>query len=147
MGNQISREMKRFNYLISETDAVYHEMSLKLGVSDSTMYVLYAICEYNEGYRCPLQEICRRTGVSKQTINSALRKLEAEGLVVLERRGAKNKDVCLTNEGIRLAERTAMRMIKAEDDILNSWSKEDLEKYLELTERFLTELKEKNREI
>lgn len=147
MNNQISREMKRFNYLISETDAVYHEMSLKLGVSDSTMYVLYAICEYDDGYRCPLKEICLRTGISKQTINSALRKLEAEGIVVLERSGTKNKDVCLTKEGIRLAKRTAIRMIQAEDDILNSWSKEDLEKYLQLTERFLMELKEKARDI
>ena len=38
-------------------------------------------------------------------------------------------------------------MIEAENEILASWSKEDVEKYLELTERFLSALKVKAKEI
>lgn len=136
-----SGEMKRYNHLLGEIDAVYHEMTLKLGLSDSAMKILYTIC--NNGESCPLQEICRRSGVSKQTINSAIRKLEAEDIVYLEPYGAKNKNVCLTDKGKHLAENTAFRMIEAENDIFASWPKEDLEKYLELTESFLVSLKEK----
>lgn len=137
----VSKEMKRFNYLIGEIDAAYHEMSLKLGLSDSAMRILYTICD--NGECCLLQEICRRSGVSKQTINSAIRKLEKEGIVYLEPAGTRNKNVCLTDKGKRLAERTAARMIEAENDIFASWKKEDVEKYLELTERFLIAFREK----
>ena len=71
MEGYTTKEMRRFNYLLSETDAAYHEAALRLGMSDSTMQVLYAIC--NNGDSCPLSEICSQSGISKQTINSALR--------------------------------------------------------------------------
>ena len=141
MENYVSKEMKRCNYLIGEIDAVYHEMALNLGLSDSAMRILYAICDSGES--CLLQEICRRSGVSKQTINSAIRKLEAEGIVYLEPAGGKSKNVCLTKEGKRLAEQTVIRIMEAENDILASWAKEDVDKYLGLTEEFLTAIREK----
>ena len=78
MKGYASKEMRRFNYLIVETDAVYHEAALKLGLSDSALQILYTVCDYDGGDACPLQEISRRTGISKQTINSAIRKLEKE---------------------------------------------------------------------
>lgn len=145
MKSCISKEMKRYNHLVSEMDAEYHEISLKLGLSDSAMKILYSICE--NGDNCLLQEISRRFGVSKQTINSAIRKLEKEGIVYLKSVGAKNKNVCLTDEGKQLAKHTAIRLIEMENDIFASWEKDDLEKYLELTERFLASLKEKNRNL
>ena len=141
----ISNEMKRYNHLAGEIDAVYHEISLNLGLSDSAMKILYTICD--NGDSCLLQEISRRSGVSKQTINSAIRKLEKEGIVYLKSVGAKNKNVCLTDKGKQLAKHTAIRLIKMENDIFASWEKNDVEKYLELTERFLTSLKEKNRDL
>ena len=70
-----SKEMRRYNHLVGEIDGVYHEMSLRLGLSDSAMIVLYTLCD--SGGPCPLRDICRRSGLSKQTVNSALRKLEA----------------------------------------------------------------------
>ncbi len=145
MREHISKDMKRFNYLLTETDNVYHVASAKLGLSDSAMHILYTICDYDEGDSCPLREVCRRTGISKQTINSAIRKLEKEGILYLEQAGARTKKLCLTQDGKLLAERTALKIIKAENDILNSWSREDVEKYLDLTERFLDSFKEEVR--
>lgn len=141
----ISNEMKRYNHLVGEIDAVYHEISLNMGLSDSAMKILYTICD--NGDSCPLQEISRRSGVSKQTINSAIRKLEKKGVVYLKSVGAKNKNVCLTDEGKQLAKHTAIRLIAIENDIFASWEKNDVEKYLELTERFLASLKEKSKNL
>lgn len=140
-----SKDMKRFNHLLGEIESVYHEMALRFGQSDSVMNILYTICDYGES--CPLQEICRRSGISKQTINSGLRKLETEGIVYLEQAGARGKNVCLTEKGKELAENTAIRVIETENGILASWPKEDVEKYLELTEHFLVAIKEKAKEI
>ena len=97
-----------------------------------------SICD--NGSRCLLQNVCRQSGLSKQTVNSALRKLETEGFVYLESVSSKNKRVCLTETGKRLGERTAGRLIEAENAIFASWSREDVEKYLSLTEMFLKDL-------
>ena len=140
MNNYASKEMKRYNHLLGEIEATYPEMSLKLGLSDSAMSVLYTICD--EGESCPLSEICRRSGLSKQTVNSAIRKLEADGILYLEKAGVRSKTVCLTAAGKELAGRTALRLLNVENAILASWPRQDVEKYLELTERFLTALRE-----
>lgn len=145
MNNYFSTEMRRFNHLLHEIDSAYHEMSMKLGLSDSAMIILYTICE--RGDSCPLLELCRRSGISKQTINSAIRKLETEGIVYLEMADAKKKIVCLTQQGRQLAERTAVRMIEAENEIFASWPKEDVEQYLELTKRFEEALREKTKAL
>ena len=139
MEGYTTKEMKRLNYLISETDAVYHEAYLKLGLSDSEGQILYTIC--NNGDSCPLSEICRLSGISKQTVNSALRKLEREGLVYLETYVGRRKMVCLTEQGKVRAEQTVVRLIGIENGILDSWSGEELALYLKLTERYLEELR------
>lgn len=140
-----SNEIKRFNHLISETDALYHEIALKLGLTDSALQILYTVC--NNGECCPLQEICRISGISKQTINSSLRKLEADKIVYLEQISGKSKNVCLTEKGKVLAESTVAKLIKAENEVFSSWSKEDSDKYLELTELYLTELRKKSEQF
>lgn len=145
MKTDFSKNLKRYNYLAGEIEAAYHEMSLALEISDSAMIVLYAVCD--QGDSCLLRDICRNFGVSKQTVNSALRKLEAEGVVYMESAGMKNKRVCLTEKGKLVADRTARRMMEAEDGVFASWPREDVEKYLELTELFLQGFKEKCSEI
>ena len=141
MGCGPSKELRRYNHLLGEIAGAYHEMSLKLGLSDSVMNVLYTLCD--SGGSCPLREICRRSGLSKQTVNSALRKLEAEGTVYLEPVSARSKSVCLTEAGRALAAGTAERVIHIENDIFAAWPGEDVERYLELTERYLLALRER----
>lgn len=145
MNSFTSKDLKHFNHLITEMDAAYHEISLKLGLSDSAMSILYTICNYGES--CLLQDICRQSGLSKQTINSSLRKLETGNILYLEMAGAKSKRVTLTDAGKALAQKTALQVINTENEIFASWSREDVEKYLELTEDYLTALKEKAKQL
>lgn len=140
-----SGEMRRCNHLSAEIDAVYHLMSKSMGMSDSEMMLLYTV--YGNGGSCPLKEVTLCSGVSKQTLNSALRKLEAEGTVLLESADAKHKTVVLTEKGAELCGRTVSRIISAENEILSSWESEDVERYLALTERFLCDLKMKATEV
>lgn len=140
-----STAMKRYNHLMSEIEAAYHEISWKLKVSDSAMQILYTICD--NGTSCLLQEICHDTGLSKQTINSAIRKLERENIIYLESVGAKNKKVCLTEKGKQFADQTAGRVIQAENEIFESWPSEDVQKYLDLTEAYLSALQKKAEEF
>lgn len=136
---QIDR--RRYSCLTSEIDGAYHMAALKCGVSDSAMRILYTICLY--GDQCLLSDIVHLSGVSKQTINSALRKLEQQGAVYLEQADGKKKLVCLTAQGKQLAQRSAMRVLQMEDEIFDGWSRDDCETFFRLIERFLTAFREK----
>lgn len=141
MPDPIRQQSKRLQLLFSETDAVYHEATLKFGLTDSSMIVLYTICLFDGS--CPLGDIAALSGLPKQTVNSALRRLEGDGVLYLEAAGGRKKRVCLTEKGHGLCRDTALRLMRLEDEIYASWPPEDLEKYLSLTQRFLSGLREK----
>lgn len=141
MGKYTSNKMKRYNYLVSEIEAVYHESSIRLGISDSVLRILYTICD--QGEKCPLANITRKTGLSKQTVNSAVHKLEKDNIVFLEAADGKSKNVCLTEKGISFSQSSVVKIMNIENEIFDSWESSDVEKYLELTEKYLHALKDK----
>ena len=138
-------DLKRFNHLIGELDAVYHEMWLRLGLSDSESKILYTTCNFGDS--CLPADVCRLTGLSKQTVNSAVRKLEGEGVLYAEAADGRAKRLCLTEEGKRHAGRTAFRILELENEVFVSWPREDVARYLDLSERFLLSLREKSKAL
>ena len=134
-------ELKRFNHLTGEIEALYHEAALKLGMSDSAMNILYTIC--NVGDNCLLSDICRLSGTSKQTIHSAVRILENDGIVYLEAKFGRKKAVCLTEKGKAKVQATVARVIEIENQIFSSWTKSEREEYLRLTKDYMLAFKEK----
>ncbi len=142
---QQSNGMQRYNYLLGELEAVYHSISLYMGLSDSISRILYAICD--QGDRCPLSLICRRTGLSKQTVNSALRRLEEKGLVRLEAVDGRAKEVCFTPAGRQLADGTARRILEMENRAMGDFAPGEVQQYLDLTERFLRSLQRQAEEL
>ncbi len=141
MSEYVSKSLRRLNHIISGTDALYHEASFRLGISDSVCMILYSILTVGES--CPLNVIVKSTGLSKQTVNSALRRLEKDGLAYLEAVDGRSKNVCLTEKGVILASTTAGRIISIENDILASWPEEDIRRYFELSEKFRLGLEER----
>ncbi|MDO5784123.1 MAG: MarR family transcriptional regulator [Eubacteriales bacterium] len=136
---------KRFSYLTSEIEAAYHEAALKFGVSDSAMRILYTLSL--GGGEQLLSDIVRLSGISKQTINSSLRKLERDEIIYLEMAGLRKKKVCLTEKGTILAQNSAMKILEIENAVFASWSKVERDMYIDLTERFLISFREKTKEI
>ena len=86
---------EQYTYLAGEINALYHEAAVKMGLSDSVQNILYVLCD--QGSRCSQSEIGRLTGISRQTINSAIRKLERNGIVYLEQ-GRGRRHHCLPDE-------------------------------------------------
>lgn len=129
----------RINYLTSEMDALYHQLSLKQGISDSVSMVLYAI--YEKGGGCLLSEIYKDTGVSKQTVNSAIRKLESQGVLYLEAHTGRLKRVQLTEQGLEMAQNTVGQLMDAEVMAFADWSDQDVATHVHLMERYLEDLR------
>ena len=141
----LNQEIKRISHLLTETDASYHDAALKLGLSDSALKILYTICE--NGEECLLSDIIHLSGVRKQTINSALRKLEDEGIVFLKPAGVRTKKVCLTDKGKETVKDTVLKVMAIENKIFGSWERHELDMYIELTQRYLTALREEIKEL
>ena len=140
MENIISKELRRYNYLLSETDAAYHEASMKTGLSDSVSMILYTL--YENGGECLIKDVRNCSGMSKQTAGSAVKKLENDGIVSLVAEG-RTKRITLTEKGKTLADNTVKKIIEAENDVFSSWKKEDVETYFRLTAKYLEDFKKK----
>ncbi len=145
MSGYFSRDMERLNYLLSEIHEVYHDASVRLGVSDSAMDILYTLCI--AGDRCPLRDIARLSGSSRQTIHSAVRGLERDGIIRLEAKNGRDKLVCLTDAGRTLTEATAQRVIAMENEIFDGWEEKEREQYLHFLQKYLTDLRTKIKDL
>ena len=131
-----TNELHQINYLTSEMDALYHKSSLKLGITDSISIVLYSI--HDAGERCLLSDIYKKSGINKQTVNSAIRNLEADGLLYLRQHIGKTKMVILTNKGKDFVNKTVVKLCKAEAKAFDSWSAEEVSTYIRLMEKYVS---------
>lgn len=130
---------EQYTYLAGEINALYHEAAVKMGLSDSVQNILYVLCD--QGSRCSQSEIGRLTGISRQTINSAIRKLERDGIVYLEQGRGRNTIVCLTEQGKAFAAQRVVPLLEAEQKIWNEWTPEEQREYLRLTQKYRDGLK------
>jgi DNA-binding MarR family transcriptional regulator len=127
-------EIHRINYLTSEMEALYHQASLKLNITDSVSIVLYTI--YNTGENCLLSDIYKKSGISKQTVNSAIRGLEMNGILYLKRYTGRAKKIILTEKGKDYTNNTVAKLYKAEAQAFDSWSTEEINTYIRLMEKY-----------
>ena len=97
--------------LSKELDHIYHEVSLKMGLSDSGFSLLYALCE--RGVPTAPSELYAEWSLSKQTGHSALLALERRGLVALTPAGAVY--VKQTIQPLMAAERSSFARLTGEE--------------------------------
>lgn len=138
-------KVEKISWLTSEIDGLYHAASVRVGLSDSEMYILYTISV--EGGSCPLRDVYKLTGLSRQTVNSAIRKLEAEGAVTLEKYRGRSKLVRFTDSGSAYAERTVGKILQAERNVFGRWEETEIDQYIRMLERFITDFTDETKDI
>ena len=131
--------MHQVNCLASDLDSLYHQAALKLGLPDSVMMVLYLLYERDGSY--PLNEIRKETNISKQTLNSAIRKLESEDIVYLKQTNGREKTVCLTEKGTDYTSCTIARLYTAECNAFQDWAETEIRQYLYLMDKYNREFR------
>ncbi len=145
MNKKIFDQVHRINYLAAEMDALYHQASLKIGLADSAMCVLYAI--YDNGEECMLSDIYKQFGISKQTVNSALRKLEDEGIIYLEQFQGRTKKVFLTDKGKDYVKHNVALLYEAESKAYESWTEDELNTHVSLMEKYVESFREQVKKL
>lgn len=125
---------EQYTYLAGEINALYHEAAVKMGISDSVQNILYVICEKNG--ECLQSEISKQTGKSRQTINSAIHKLEKDEIVYLKPGKGRNTILYLTEKGKQFASEKILPLYEVENNIWNEWTPEEQQQYLALTRKY-----------
>ena len=140
----VYEKARMYAYLSAEITSLYHEAAVKIGISDTVLNILYVLCE-KEG-QCLQRDIFRLTGISRQTINSAIRKLERDGIAYLKQGEGRNTMVCLTKKGSNFSTEKILPLFQIEDKIWNEWTAEEQAKYILLTQTYRDALKKHLRE-
>ena len=129
------RQLSEYNHLYKENTAIYRDLSIRMGLTESTFWLLYTLRV--EESPVTQSDMCAILGYPKQTVNSALKKLEQEGLLSLSGgRGRGGKPIRLTEAGIKLAEQTVDFVIEAEQRALLDLSTGEQTRLLTLMRRY-----------
>ena len=128
-------QLSEYNHLYKENTAIYRDLSLRMGLTESTFWILYTLRA--EESPVTQSDMCAVLGYPKQTVNSALKKLEQEGLLTLSGgRGRGGRPIRLTETGLKLAEQTVDFVIEAEQKALLDLSGEEQAQLLALMRRY-----------
>lgn len=138
-------ELKTFNRLYRELNEIYHKIALKQNVSDSAFMILYALTEI--GDNCLQKDICKYFSISKQTINSSIKKLEKQGLLELKSTNNKCVQIILTPKGLQLIKENILPIIKIEKNTFEEIGQKDCKELLRLTKKYKDTFNKKINEV
>lgn len=131
----LQKLLSQYNGLYKEMDEVYHTLARHYGLSDCALWILYILRETQTPQT--QNEICELLSLSKQTVNSALKKLEKEDYIRLEPQpgSQKNKLVRFTARGEALAEKTIDNVFEMEQAAFAQFSDDECAVYLQLIQK------------
>lgn len=130
----ISNALMEFNRIFKRSNEIYHDIALRLGLSNSAFDILYTICELGDG--CLQRDICKATFIPKQTVNSSIRHLEAEGYLTLSSGKGRSMHINLTERGKHLLEHTMYPVIQMENEAFASLTEDECQQMLTLYRRY-----------
>lgn len=138
--------LSEFNSALKENDDIYRGLSKFYGLSECTFWILYTIRLSSK----PItqSDICDFMFQPKQTVNSALKKLENEGYIKLcPAPKCRFKQITLTDAGITLAKDTVDHVILAETGALSALSSEEWTTFIQLFRKFTEILKHQMEDV
>ena len=137
----MSSNLREYNRLYKEINNIYRDAAAKFGLSNSIFDILYTICEVGDG--CLQKDVCDATFIPKQTVNSAIRKLEQEGYLTLSNGKGRSKHIHLTESGHTLLKETIFPIVEAENEAFTELSPQECALLLKLHGKYITALREK----
>ena len=139
LGNPyISNPLKEFNRIYKKTNEIYHDIALRLGLSDSAFDILYSISELGDG--CLQKDICNATCIPKQTIHSSIRQMEKSGYLTLSSGKGRSMHITLTDLGKNLLERTIYPVMQLEGEAFHCMTDEECQQMLALFGKYIQAL-------
>ena len=137
---ETQKYISAYNQLLKECNAIYHAAAMNAGVSDCAYWILYTVQDSSRSYT--QSEICGAGFMPRQTVNSALKKLERDGYLTLKRREGKlGKCICLTETGKSFVQKHIIPVMLAEEKACNQFTDQEKEQFLTLFRSLIEHLK------
>jgi len=129
--------LSEYNCLFKANDKMYRDAVKSFGISESKFWILYAIRNASEGIT--QREIIQHSFLPPQTINSALKKMEADGYVEL-RTGTdkRTKQVFLTEKGEALSAKSVDCLITIEIQASEQLTQEEKNEFLRIFGKYIS---------
>lgn len=130
-----SRQWNRsYSEIKNQYSAVYRSIAVHSGFSETQFRILYHL--YLEQKSYTQNELAEQFYLSKQTINSAIAKLNNMGLVRLDKgtAGKNSKLVSLTESGLQRCEECIKPLLEAENKALSQMDDSEVCEFLRLYE-------------
>ncbi len=137
--------MKEYNRIFKECNYIYHDIALKLGLSDSGFDIFYTLCDIGDG--CLQKDICDATMLSKQTIHSSVRKLADDGYLILKSGKGRDMHIFLTDAGKALIEDKIALAVQAENLAFTDMTDEEQAEFLRLNRKYAENIRKHAEQI
>ncbi|MBQ7839475.1 MAG: winged helix-turn-helix transcriptional regulator [Lachnospiraceae bacterium] len=131
-----------FNQAHKKMNVIYHDYAKSIGLSDAAFWLLYSV--YEHGKPCTQKDLCHSWFYAPQTINSAIKAMEEQGYITLERVPAnkKNKQILFTEKGKTLVDEKIAPLVQAEERSFERLDEQERELLLEITQKHIGILEE-----
>ena len=143
--NKMSPALSMFNHIYKEFNEIYHEATLKMGLSDSAFDILYSIVDLGDG--CSQSDICKYSCLSKQAVNSSIKKMASLNYLTFKPGKGRVMQIFLTDKGRQLLDEKIYPIIKKENEAFLCMTDEECRLMLELYEKYNNALKNKFKEL
>ncbi len=134
------QQMREFNTILKETDAIYSKLAKQSGLSDCSFWIMYSLRD-SEG-ECTQKELCEQWTFNKQTVNSAIKSLEKSGYIVLtsSMEDKRSKHIRLTQQGTLFAKKNIDFVFTVEELALLRMSPAQRAEIIEINKTYQTML-------
>ena len=145
MEYRAGEELRELNRLYKELDDIYHNIALKLNLSDSAFIIFYTLCEVGEG--CSQKDICNQAALSKKTINSAIQKLEQEDYICMRHGKGRQRQIYLTEKGQKMLQEKIYPVMQIENNVFQKMEETEARELLRLFQKYVLQLQAEAREL
>ena len=145
MEYRAGEELRELNRLYKELDDIYHNIALKLNLSDSAFIIFYTLCEVGEG--CSQKDICNQAAISKKTINSAIQKLEQEDYICMRHGKGRQMQIYLTEKGQKMLQEKIYPVMQIENNVFQKMEETEARELLRLFQKYFLQLQAEAREL
>lgn len=142
MDSYAKAKLAQYNKSFKAIDETYRNAAKQFGMSECTFWIIYTL--RTEEAPLTQSEICSFQYQPKQTVNSALKKLESDGIISFSAGSdRRNKYVALTEKGLTLAKKTVDVFAETEVEALLDMPENEQNALCNLLEKYNSLLRTK----
>ena len=141
MNKQIAnKQLAEYNSMLKEHENLYRQIAKQFGLSECAFWILYSLRETDVAVT--QSELCFALSQPKQTINTALKKLEEASIIELFiEKDKRRKQIQLTEKGEQVARQTVDLVIQLENQTFDAFTEEEQKILMTLLHKYTDNLK------